>query len=381
VKNYLIQELKDPLNIPFTQNIIFALKNRYSKDLMVYDAIVHLYEHLTPDHEGSNLFEILSFIKRFRLARTKEIAFEVLALNQWQPAVKATEILLARGVKQNEIVKRLLPHFKSGNPALSEAAFAVFAEHISADYLPTADEILDVYVQERSTHNKVYHTQDMPSIAIKTGIHFMENRLYDLLEHNSDNVRMGILAIISGYFDKGSYYFFKFLTPKLIDRYWELAHDSNEFIASKSITLIGMIGLLNNRVDYIDDLLMMSREAKNDYLKRTCMEAINIILHRIPYQAKIETFYLECLNHGDESLWSVVLGGLRFSPNRTFKDTLWQQYKDHSSSAVRDAAQKLLKPTYRRWMVLRHLALLMSRKLFGDAVYNYLQNLGKRSRR
>ena len=95
----------------------------------------------------------------------------------------------------------------------------------------------------------------------------------------------------------------------------------------------------------------------------------------------IETFYLECLNHGDESLWSVVLGGLRFSPNRTFKDTLWQQYKDHSSSAVRDAAQKLLKPTYRRWMVLRHLALLMSRKLFGDAVYNYLQNLGKRSRR
>ena len=356
LKNYLLKELNEPFSNPYASSIIYTLEKYDPADLSIYEAVLNFYKRIETNFgEGSNSWSVLSFLKHYPLPRTKEICYDILHLNQWQSSVDASEILLAMGVKQEEIVALLLPNFQSGNPDLSHVAFAIFEKHIAGEYLPSATEVLDIYVKELSAHEKSYSVNHMPAIAAKTGVHFMSNRLYDLLEHENQHVRFGILAIINGYFDKSNDHFLDFLAPHMIDRYWDLTADPGGNVAWRAIILVGKIGFMHKRADYIDYLLDIGLNTDDNNIKITVIEAINLILNRIPYPHQIEPFYLDVLENSDYYDWGYALIGLRFSPNRALKTALWNKYKDHSHHHVSKAAADL------RRRPLRGLRLLLRR--------------------
>lgn len=347
IKNYLLEELREPSCLPYANGIIYALE-KYASEDPIYQAVINFYNLL--ENKENYLNTILSLLKHYPLPRTKEICLEVIDLNEPYTTPRAVEILLSMGMPQEEIVKLQLPHFKSGNPDVSHASFTSFAEHISAEHLPGAAEVLDIYVQELIHNDKSYAVIEIPAIAIKTKMHWIRNRLYDLLAHENPQVRFGILAIINGYFEKNNYHFQRFLDPEMVDRYWDLANDSEWSVASRAIRLLGRVGIMTNRADYIDHLLEIG--SNTEELKYETIIAINLILRRVPYQPKIEPFYLAFLEEEQNAAYH-ALRGLRYSPNRAFKRTLWEKFKDHPVDIVRKTADQLFKPTYRRWMGIR----------------------------
>ena len=70
------------------------------------------------------------------------------------------------------------------------------------------------------------------------------------------------------------------------------------------------------------------------------MEAINNILHQVPYQNQIETVYKMALEE-ESSLKVLALEGLRFCPDYAFKESLFLKFKNDSDNAVRKAAKSL----------------------------------------
>jgi hypothetical protein len=348
LKNYLLKELNEPFSKPYGHNIVYCLAKYDPADLSIYEAVLNFYKRIETDlGANSGLWAFLSFLKHYPFPPTKEICFDILLLNQWESSVEAAGILLTMGVKQEEIVALLMPDFQSGNPDLSRVAFAIFAKHIAGEYLPNADKVLDIYVNELINNEVSYSVHEMPAIAAKTGIHHTSNRLYEFLEHENKNVRFGILAIINGYFDINISRVRNFLTPQMLDRYWDLTADPEEFVARTAIALIGKIGFWKRRADYIDYLLDIGRNTNSRYIKIETMKAIYAIMHWIPYPRQVEPFYLEVLENSDSSEWGYALLGLWFSPNRALKKALWNKYKDHTDSYVRHTAAYLLKRPHR----------------------------------
>lgn len=366
IKHYLLEELREPSCTPYANGIIYALeKHASAEDLSIYQAVINFYNRVDPKKD--HLSAILSLLKHYPLPRTREICLDVMDLNDPYITPDAVKILLLTGMPEEEIVKLQLPLFKSGDADVSRAAFSSFAEHISGGNLPSANEVMDVYVLEMINNERSYAVNEIPAIAIKTKMHLISHRLYELLEHEHSNVRFGILAIINGYFEKDDHHFLDFLTPKFIDRYWDMVDDSSPGVASRALLLLGRIGLMTNRADYIGYLIEICRNAKERMVKNASMEAINCILRRVRYTRQVEAFYLELLeDKEDEYAYYYVLQGLRFSPNRAFKQALWEKYKDHPIDSVRFIASRLFVPTYRRWMGIRIRILNLLNKILAN---------------
>lgn len=338
--------------LSFQAEFYDSLKNVHPEDLSIYDSFLDFYARVGTK-EG-HAFTILNFIKHYPLQKaTQDICLEILALNDPYSAPLAVEILLSTGMAEEEIVKLQVPFFKSGDPKVSYPSFSIFAQHISGKQLPDAAEVLEVYVKELIENERVDNVRHISVIAVKTKMHLLGPRLYDLLWHENRNVQFGILVIINGYFEDGPLHFFDFLTPKLIDRYWELAVDPGEGLAITAIGLLGRVGFITNRANYIDRLAEIGRGHESDVVKAEAIKAINFMLRRVPYRPQIEPFYLACLQHWKEEVWAYyVFLGLRFSPNQVFKTALWEEHKNHPNPEARMAANNLFKPTYRGWIDL-----------------------------
>lgn len=368
IKNYLLEELREPSCTSYANGIIYALEKYASpEDLSIYQAVINFYNRVDPKKD--HLSVILSLLKHYPLPRTRDICLDAMDLNDPHITPNAVKVLLLTGMPEEEIVKLQLPLFKSGDSHVSHAAFSSFAAHISGKNLPDANEVLDVYVQELINNERSYSVVEVPAIAIKTKMHLISHRLYDLLAHENGNVRFGILAIINGYFEKSNYHFLDFLMPRLLDRYWDMVDDPSPGVASKVLQLLGRIGLMTNRADYIGYLIEICRNTKERMVKNASIEAINCILRRVRYTRQIEAFYLELLeDKEDEYAYYYVLQGLRFSPNRAFKKALWEKYKDHPIDSVRFIATRLFIPTYRRWMGIRIAILKFLQKISDDTI-------------
>lgn len=338
--------------LSFQAEFYDSLKNVQAEGLSIYDSFLDFYARLGTKEDY--ISTILNFIKHYPLQKaTQDICLEILALNDPHSAPLAVEILLSTGMAEEEIVKLQVPFFKSGNPKVSYPSFSIFAQHISGKHLPDAAEVLEVYVKELIGNERVDNVRNIAALAVKTKMHLLGPRLYDLLWHENRNVQFGILVIINGYFEEDTPHFFDFLTPKMIDRYWELAVAPGEGLSITAIQLLGKIGILTNRANYIDRLVEIGRNAEADVVKVEAIKAINFILRRVPYQRQIEPFYLACLQHWKEEVWAYyVFQGLRFSPNSAFKTALWEEHKNHPNPEARTAANNLFKPTYRRWIDL-----------------------------
>lgn len=340
-KQYLLQELTEPSCTPYASGIIEALEPYISEDLAIYQGVVDFCNRI--DLKADLPAAALYLLTHYPLPPTQAICSKILCKGNVHQAEEATAILLSMGMPQAEIVALLLPRFRSGDATVSFSAFSVFAQHISAEYLPGAAEILDVYVQELNSFTRSYSPSQISAIAIKVGIHFMSDRLYDLLAHENEKVRSGILALISGYHKKSDY-FSEFLTPPMLDRYWKLCVDPENQIATRAIRLLGKIAVMTKRADYIAAFIAICQNTTKQNIQFETIDAINFILHRLAYQPQIEPFYLNFLQKGTERYWSLVLNGLRLSPNLALKQNLWTKYKDHSDSGVRRAANDLFKP-------------------------------------
>jgi len=368
LKDYLLEELREPSCTPYANGILYALKKHASpEDLSIYQATVNFYSRVDPKRD--HLSAILGLLEHYPLPRTRDICLDAMDLNDPDITPKAVKVLLLTGMPEEDIVKLQLPLFKSGDANVSRAAFSSFAEHISGSNLPDANEVLDVYVHEMINNERSYAVNEIPAIAIKTRMYLISHRVYDLLEHENNHVRFGILAMIGGYFDKSNYHFLDFLTPKFLDRYWDMVHDPSPGVASKALLLLGKVGLMENRPDYIEYLIEICRNTQERMVKIAAMEAINLILRRVRYTRQVEAFYLELLeDKEDEHDYYYVLQGLRFSPNRSFKEALLEKYKDHPIDSVRFIASRLLIPTHRKWMGIRIAILKFLQKLTPDQV-------------
>ena len=340
VKFYLLEELEIPSCIPYASGILKALEAYGSGDNEIYDAVIRFYERAEGMDEYG-LAKLTEVLEHYPTLRSKEIGFEILRLNKRFSARYAAYFLLKLGVSQKEIVEAMMPFFKEADPDISEAAMAIFGNFISAESLPSAAETLDVFIKAAPKKRDLNIALSMCDIAAKNGMYLFIDELSNLLYHELHTVREGTLIFLNHAYKCNGIDFEKFSTPKMAKRFWELTYDPNTDVVLSAIRLLSKIGREQKRKNYIDKLLtVISRNDRNYRIKLEAMEAINNILHQVPYQNQIETVYKMALEE-ESSLKVLALEGLRFCPDYAFKESLFLKFKNDSDNAVRKAAKSL----------------------------------------
>ncbi len=346
VKRYLLEELARPSCLPYSSGILFALSDYTDGDKDIYDGILQFYAQ-SSNLDDYHFEKIMDILKQYPTPRTKEIGIEILHANKRRSALHVTKILIDIGVPQGEIVAIMMPFFKSADPYIAEAAYSIFGECISKEFLPSATETLDLYVIALSKQRESYITNYVSGIASKTGIHLLTNQLYDLLQHEIPSVREGILGLIIGLYHRKQVSFAAFMSPQMVDRYWNLTNDPNSKVSIMAIRMISIIGFEQKRENYIDLLLEIAGKTQDENILSAAIRSINDILEVIPYQFQIEPLYLEVLEVTDYFSRYETLYGLRFSPNRAFKRRLQKKYKDDAFDLVRMGAMNLFRVPFR----------------------------------
>ena len=368
VKRYLLEELARPSCLPYSSGILFALSDYTDGDKDIHDGILQFYAQ-SSNLDDYHFEKIMDILKQYPSSRTKEIGLEILRANKRRSALHVTKILIDIGVPQGEIVAIMMPLFKSADPQISEAAYHIFGECISKDFLPSATETLDLYVSALSKQQESYITNYVSGIAYKTGIHLLTNRLYDLLQHEIPSVREGILGLIIGLYHRKQVSFAAFMSPQMVDRYWDLTNDLNSKVVIMAIRMISIIGFEQKKKNYIDLLLEIARKTQDEHIRSAAIRSINDILEAIPYQYQIESFYLEVLEDTDYYSRYETLYGLRFSPDRAFKRFLREKYKDDSFDLVRMGAVNLFRVPFRGMNIYMQETFERLKRLFTPKVY------------
>jgi len=345
VKNYLVDEIKVPSSEPYISSILHALKIYGTEDNDIFNAVVGFYER--SDKQGIfgyNLINVLDLLRRYLRPRTKEILLEVLRSNHPSGAWYAAEALLNIGTHQKEIAQEIMPSFKSGNPDVCKVIFKIFMECISEEYLPSADETLNVIAITPLKTTDSDTLSIMADLAIKTGIHLRPYHLLELLNHESATFRCGILNLIHHFYEKLQRDFKPFKSARMLTCYRNLVKNVETEVAVQAIRLVGKIGQKKD----IDLLLeTISEDFQNHLVDEEAMKAINLLIQRMPYPFQIESYYLAALANNHRSLKVVALQGLRYSPQYKFKKALADKYKNDSFPPVSEAAKNLLNAPYR----------------------------------
>lgn len=345
VKNYLLDEIKVPSSEPYISSILHALKTYGAEDNDIFNAVVGFYERSDKQEIlGYNLINVLDLLRRYLRPRTKEILLEVLRSNHPSGAWYAAEALLNIGTHQKEIAQEIMPSFKSGNPDVCKVIFKVFMECISEEYLPSADETLNVIANTPLKTTDADTHSIMASLAIKTGVQFLPNRLLELLNHESATVQYRILHMINHFYEKLQRGFEPFKSVRMLACYRNLAKNANTEVAIQAIHLLSKIGQKSD----IDLLVgIISKNFQNHPIDEEAMKAINLLIQRIPYPFQIEPCYLEALSNSRYSLRVAALQGLRYSPHFKFKKALADKYKNDPVFSVSEAAKNLLNAPFR----------------------------------
>lgn len=341
VKHYLLKELEIPSCIPYASGILKALEAYGSGDNEIYNAVIRFYE-LAESMDEYGLAKLTEVLEHYPTLRSKEIGFEILCLNKRFSARYAAYFLLKLGVSQKEIVDVMMPFFKEADPDISEAAMAIFGKFISTESLPSAAETLDIFKKAAPKKRDLNIALSMCDIAAKNGMYLFVDELFNLLYHELHTVREGTLIFINHAYKCNGIGIEKFKTPKMTKRFWELTNDPNTDVVLSAIRLLSKIGREQKRINYIDKLLdVISRNDRNYKIKLEAMEAINIMLHQVPYQNQIEALYIMALEE-ESSIKVLALEGLCFCPDYAFKESLFLKYKNDSDNAVRRAAKSIL---------------------------------------
>lgn len=343
VKRFLLDEFENPVCKRYSNSILYTFSKFPGGHPDIYDAVVRYYQK-SDNLSEYDLEKIMYILYHYSRPETRKIGFEILNLNQRKSALAAARTLIKGGVSEEEITKLMLPHFLEADPIISEAAFGVLGEYSSANHLPSAEEVLNIYVEVLSKKNKhSFIVRDSAALAAKTGIFLMTDRLCALLQHELPSVRVGIINLIIFYHRDGYEHFEAFTAPSLIDPYWNLVYDADPHIMSRAITLIGIIGAKLKDANYIDPLLEKIQYVEDSWVRSCAVEAINTILPHIPYPIQIQSVYLSILEDSTFGFRHFAFEGLIYSPDQTLKKVLWEKYKDHSDERMREGAYRLLR--------------------------------------
>lgn len=339
VKNYLLEEINVPSCEPYSGSILHALKVYGAEDSNIFDAVAGFYERLDKQQiSGITLINTLDVLRHYLRPRTKEIALEILRSNHQAGAYYAAEVLLNIGTTQKEIAREIMASFQTTNPDVSKVVFRIFEECLSEEYLPSADEILSVFVQTivKAPDSDIY--KNMAGIAIKTGIYLQPDKLIELFYHESAAVRSGVLHLINDFYEKLQRNFKPFKTERMLICYRDLSKTSEVEVAVQAIRLLGKAGHKKD-VDFL--LERISIDFQNHPIDEEAIKAINLIIQRIPYPFQIEPRYLAALANNRYTLKVAALKGLRYSPRTNFKKALADQYIN-DIHPVSEAAKELL---------------------------------------
>lgn len=362
-KDYLLEELEHPSCKPCVDGILGTLAGFGPDQKDIYEAALRFYERET-NLEGRASDRLMNILEHYPTPRTKEIGFDIIRRNDRQNAAYAARTLIQIGVAQNEILDLMLPFFREATAEASVATFRILSDSISPEYMPTAEEVLDVAVRILVKNNDTSVVVSTSNIAYKNRTYLLVDRLFDLLNHEVSAVKQMVLWIIKYFHNtvKAEFYtkpydkfygdgkplnpkikinFKPFVEVRFTTRYWELTKDPDTDTARAAIALIAKVGYEQRRKDYIDSLLDLAEHDSRYVIQQQIIEAINEILYRIPYPPQIEPFYLSILDSNRISRYAAVYG-LRFSPNQAFKKAIWEKYQDDQDNSVSRAIKNEL---------------------------------------
>lgn len=344
VKEFLVKALNDTYAKPFAVPILIALAN-FPKEKLIHEAVV-TYCGQNDSLSDNELENIIAVCSKYPTLRSREICFEILCLNRKTSSLQAAKALRTMGVGEKEIVAALMPYFDGADLGVSEAIFSVFKHCISFWNLPTGMKVLNVYVNLVAKHSGFKPNEDLTTVAIKSSVYSQLDQLMALLEDANPNVREGILVLLIEHFKMRFIDFKSLMEPPIVEKYLDLINDPDPKVAPKAICLLGLLGAKQRNTDYITILLdLANQNLDKDLIIREVIRAINEIIDYTPYQYQIEPFYLAILEGNDVDAKRLVFTGLRFSPDKTFKMALHEQYR--SDPEMRGSAHYLITTPYR----------------------------------
>jgi len=350
IKAFLLEELENPACFEYAEAILGALAIFGSSHKDVFNATVEFYaqKKTLKGHISGRLMEVLA---NHPCQRTTEIGFEIICQNDSQHAYYAARILIGMGVKQEAVLKVMLPHFEVAEPDSVSAVFYVLCNCIAPEYLPVPEVLLDVAVRTLSKQRVSAVIYSVPEIARKNETYLKVDELHQLLRHEANGVREMALMTIKEFHQRlkiefyGAQYMNKrtkidfkpFTTPRFTECYWELAEDPDREVARAAIRILGKVGYELRRKDYIDLLMGLVAPDSPKYIEEVVVESINYILERVPYATQIEPFYLSILESNRYSGRASTVYGLRFSPDLNFKNALWAKFRNDQDNSVQSA--------------------------------------------
>jgi len=338
-RQFLIEELKASFCDPYASGIIHAITEIGYGEEWVYKSLTEYYDQSKKPTHGS-LARICTGLKPFHLPRSIEIGFEVLDMENSFSAKFACDLLVHLG-NEKEVAKIVMFLLKKDDLDKMQTAFSM-AETLSSALLPSAEEMLNIYVKALQIARNTSLITSMVIIAKKTGAIYLYDQIYELLYHTHKNVKYGVIELISRVVkvENIEIYF----SEKFLRRYIEITGEPNNKSNEQIIDLIAWIGNDTLEIRYINVLLrIMEILKKNQHLKFRIMIQINRMLLQMKYQPQIETLYLEALEQDEERIKLLALDAFRLSPQLFFKRK-FHVYKNDPSEKVRVAASKIMEP-------------------------------------